>query len=273
MTRQVDSDEAQAREADDARLAALRLVQMVELGRRGRGESVLVKEVERRCAVLTGLPATVQESGLTLNYTMGDVDGVGAVTSSMAGTQRRRVPLGLHLDIHNGKPRRAVTVLAYLNTVCEGGGGETVFPCALPQGCDGDEGFRALRQGCPSPCARAREAGQALLTEGCTHTAAVSWQGPRATEAAATLLEAAQGAGDDGGLCVQPRKGLAVIFATRRHSVPPSITTLRRASCPWAPPVDPMSWHAGTALEGKQHAKWTIQKFKELPRGMPLPHL
>jgi hypothetical protein len=53
-------------------------------------------------------------------------------------------------------------------------------------------------------------------------------------------------------LAVTPRRGRAVIFATRR----PDGT------------VDPNSWHGGAALSPSETpglGKWTMQKFKEIP--------
>jgi hypothetical protein len=157
---------------DEARWKALGLVKMAEFGKMGCGEMELVRDVEKRISALTGLPLNRHESGLTLNHTRATSDEISdkSICGKPTRLQQHRLPLGLHLDINNGKPYRAVTVLVYLNSVDDDGGGETVFPCAS----DG----------------AARMAGHTLFNEGYPHTTSEQGLSKVGAAAAATLLAA-----------------------------------------------------------------------------------
>ena len=159
--------------------------------------------------------------------------------------------LGLHVDT-NMKPDRFATALLYLRDVPAGGGGETIFPL----GGAPDQSHQ------PHPAAAAA---QSLIDGGCTHTRRVHQ--PKLESAAARLLAAAKAlagatsdsadglmsmprCGGSSGAVVRPQQGRLVVFFTRMDNGE----------------VDGHSWHGGMDVTDAA-GKWTLQYFKEVPRG------
>mmetsp|Transcript_50674 Transcript_50674/g.162184 ORF Transcript_50674/g.162184 Transcript_50674/m.162184 type:complete len:400 (+) Transcript_50674:953-2152(+) len=87
-------------------------------GTRAEGrEGKLVALLEERVAALTGLPPGSQGERIQLSF-------------SAPEAEASKCSIGLHVDANHQKHHRWATVLVYLNTLPQGCGGETVFPCA-----------------------------------------------------------------------------------------------------------------------------------------------
>ena len=151
--------------------------------------------------------------------------------------------LGLHVDT-NMKPDRFATALLYLRDVPAGGGGETIFPL-------GEDSMH------PHPLA---SAAQRLLDCECTHTRPEPELEPAAARlcAAASALAGMTSDSAEGlfsmpsrGAVVQPRAGRLLIFFTRLDDGE----------------VDHTSWHGGADVTDSG-GKWTLQYFKEVPKGV-----
>mmetsp|Transcript_43849 Transcript_43849/g.103694 ORF Transcript_43849/g.103694 Transcript_43849/m.103694 type:complete len:452 (+) Transcript_43849:38-1393(+) len=170
-----------------------------------------------------------------------EVDLVGTLTppsAPAAAKSEARCHLGLHVDINGGRPNRYATAVCYLSSVASGGG--TVFPLARTvedeeDGPPEEEHVEALA------------AAQRLLDAGVDHTdrVLVSGQWPE-LQADAQLLAATADAAQ--GVTVHAEEGCVTLFWTRRNDGS----------------IDPYSWHGGEAVGGAA-AKWTLQKFKEVP--------
>mmetsp|Transcript_50673 Transcript_50673/g.162177 ORF Transcript_50673/g.162177 Transcript_50673/m.162177 type:complete len:377 (+) Transcript_50673:953-2083(+) len=199
-------------------------------GTRAEGrEGKLVALLEERVAALTGLPPGSQGERIQLSF-------------SAPEAEASKCSIGLHVDANHQKHHRWATVLVYLNTLPQGCGGETVFPCAGGAGTE-----------------PARDAATQLFGAGLRNTAeavaiTVGEEGEievgeveGATEAATGLVMASEDPAR--GLWVRPVKGSAVLFYTRDPK--------------GAGVADPMSIHAG--LSATYPGKWTLQVFDELP--------
>ena len=168
--------------------------------------------------------------------------------------------LGLHVDT-NMKPDRFATALLYLRDVPAGGGGETIFPLAAGESSSSQEAAE------PSADPLADAAAQALLDGGCTHTrrlprpemapdakrlcAAAQQQQQHALGGATTPSANGLTTLPGRGVVVQPRAGRLVLFFTKSDSGE----------------VDARSWHGGADVT-HPGGKWTLQFFKEAPRGV-----
>lgn len=166
-----------------------------------------------------------------------EVELVGTLTPP--GTpSTTRCHLGLHVDTNGGRPWRYATAVIYLSSVPDGG--HTVFPVArtVEDEADGppsDEDLETL------------EAAQRLLDAGIDHTdhVLVNGQDSERRVDAEALIAAAEARC---GASMRAEEGSVALFWTRR--------------CDGS--IDPYSWHGGEGVGGAA-AKWTLQKFKEVP--------
>lgn len=189
-------------------------------------ERYLLSAVEARLGWLVNSPLHEDEIPL-----------VGTLTPPTAASAER-CHLGLHVDTNGGRQWRYATAICYLSSVQEGGC--TVFPLARPldeagSGMPSDDDLALL------------ESSQRLLDADIDHTdrVLVHEQQPL-LQSDAEALVAASRRGE--GVSVQAEEGTVVIFWTRQSDGS----------------IDPYSWHGGEAV-GEQCAKWTMQKFKEVP--------
>jgi len=191
-------------------------------------ERSFLENIEERLAQLTGSPVHADETAL-----------VGTLTPA-SGEEGISEHLGLHVDT-NAAVWRHVTAIIYLSSVSSGGA--TAFPAAVAS--SGDAGV-----GLPSEDEeRAIEAAGRLLDLGMDHTDTAVNQGGEAAVAAQELLRAeSQGVG----LRVQPEEGTVCVFWTRLDDGE----------------IDRHSWHGGSPVPKEGDWKWTLQKFKEVPKGV-----
>eukprot|EP00746_Dinoflagellata_sp_MGD_P098320 gnl/MRDRNA2_/MRDRNA2_396263_c0_seq1.p1 gnl/MRDRNA2_/MRDRNA2_396263_c0~~gnl/MRDRNA2_/MRDRNA2_396263_c0_seq1.p1 ORF type:complete len:299 (+),score=44.31 gnl/MRDRNA2_/MRDRNA2_396263_c0_seq1:111-899(+) len=197
----------------------------------------LLSRLGERVTALTGIPVHSNELRPVLKF-----DNPSAAAGSSAVECGEVFECGMHLDVNGGYHHRACTVILYLNH-CEGG--YTAFPCA------GNE--------------RSRELGTLLAERGHTHTSNSAVHNDGLEAHALELHKLAATASD--AVRVQPQTGSAVLF----------FSLLGQAECELdqsegelhsselkAPPADPLTWHAGAAVDGAI-GKWTVQFFKEVP--------
>eukprot|EP00929_Paragymnodinium_shiwhaense_P094547 TRINITY_DN55158_c0_g1_i1.p1 TRINITY_DN55158_c0_g1~~TRINITY_DN55158_c0_g1_i1.p1 ORF type:complete len:459 (-),score=100.33 TRINITY_DN55158_c0_g1_i1:108-1418(-) len=156
---------------------------------------------------------------------------VGAVTPG-GGGESVSDHLGLHVDT-NAAHWRYCSVIIYLSDVPQGG--ETVFPAAVGEGLPSEGEEQAV------------EAASELLDLGIDHTDKAVEQGGAAGSAARQLFDAAA---RSEGIQVKPEEGNACVFWTRQDDGE----------------IDRHSWHAGAPVPQGGEWKWTIVKFKEVPK-------
>ncbi|GAB5370120.1 hypothetical protein AAMO2058_001464700 [Amorphochlora amoebiformis] len=102
-------------------------------------------EIEDRIGRLLHTPPHSQETSLNVNATPPDGAKIDKKSGDVVNLppmemgpcfefpgSSELIPLGLHIDTHNGKPLRFATAIVYLTSLQSGEGGYTVFPCALP---------------------------------------------------------------------------------------------------------------------------------------------
>lgn len=197
-------------------------------------------EVERRVGALMGSPPHALDGGVKIERkAAAPAAGAPAAGAPAAAEGFRHVADGMHIDTHKASQRWA-TCLIYLTTLDEGDGGATVFPLA------GDS----------TPDALVADA-RFLAGSECTHTDIASHgqesdRGERSplVTAARRLVDAGEAAAEgEIGLRVQPRKGTAAIFFTRREDGL----------------IDPRSFHFGASVRARYKEKCTVQIFKALP--------
>jgi len=187
-----------------------------------KDEQQLRRKLDQRCAAVLGVPQVdASQPHIQLQYTAGDA------SEEVVGTLHTA---GLHVDLNHQNERRFATIVLYLNTLPKGGGGETVFPCATPEGEDVAHHVttathvlaRADHRATAEACHIDTVDGELVVEE----LAEVS-------RAAAALLEAAEG---QAALRIRPRKGLAALFF---HVTTPEGD------------FDKRSWHGGAAVGAK----------------------
>eukprot|EP01118_Nematostelium_gracile_P007202 TRINITY_DN2331_c0_g1_i1.p1 TRINITY_DN2331_c0_g1~~TRINITY_DN2331_c0_g1_i1.p1 ORF type:complete len:217 (-),score=63.34 TRINITY_DN2331_c0_g1_i1:3-653(-) len=141
-----------------------------------------------------------------------------------------RLTLGLHTDT-NMRFFRCVTALIYLNDIPSKHEAETVFPLVN------------MKENSPYI-----EASKFLLQHDVQHTStAQNPDFPRSIPKAADfLLESS--IDPKNGMTIKPEAGKLVLFYSRDR----------------LGNIDPWSWHGGASVLGT--GKWTLQKFKEVPR-------
>ena len=195
----------------------------------------LAIDVEARVGALVSCVPHALDGGIKLQYThfAARPGGTEQTSARAKDADKARAPEGAHLDT-NKRPHRHCTVLIYLNDVGEGG--ETVFPLA----------------GLTDEAAHGRgllKAARLAAAEGKHHTHDKSDDESVAAALKAINVQAERAAAGDGGLKVQPRKGLAVVFYSMGADGD----------------VDPQTFHFGASLTAPGAGKWTMQFFKELP--------
>lgn len=146
--------------------------------------------------------------------------------SGIAGEQKGRMPMGLHVD-SNGRPHRFVTAIVYLTDVPPPGDGATVFPCAR------DEAVAKV--------------GEEMLRGGTQHS--VNLADLDHKPLAAALTEAAE---KDRGVSVAPEVGKLAVFFTRNGDGSVDGTSWHGG--------------ARVAGSARGEGKWILQFFKEIPR-------
>ena len=156
-------------------------------------------------------------------------------TTPIKGNQHKhRFPSGLHVDT-NARSRRYATAILYLSSLDDCEDGNTVFPTAKVDITE-DKCHEKLQNAAVS-----------LLNENILHTDhAIQDNLVRSAE---ILLNTS------GGLSVQPVIGKLLIFFTRLDNGE----------------VDPYSFHGAARVRPGQEGsigKWTLQIFKELPKGI-----
>jgi len=170
-----------------------------------------------------------------------EVELVGTLTPALGDTALAgpHCHLGVHVDTNGGRPWRYATAICYLSSVQAGGA--TVFPLAATgEHLPSEEDLEAI------------EDAQRLLDRGIDHTDRVNvlGEGPDLQAEVATLHSRCE---LGHGISVVPEEGTVVLFWTRRDDGE----------------IDPYSWHGGERVTAG--AKWTMQKFKEVPKSARSP--
>ncbi|CAL1169552.1 unnamed protein product [Cladocopium goreaui] len=203
-------------------------------------DAAVLRAVDRRTWALSGAPHE-GEMPWAVHFTPSEM---------RTESDQPRINLGLHVDTNNGRERRHLTFLIYLNTIPPSEGGHTIFPLAELPGEAADQSF-----------SEARPLGEMLLQATVQHTGqAWSRDTLEVQEAAAALLAcaerlAAAAACPDAqtaptrlGLAVAAKEGRCVAFWSRdSHGH-----------------LDAAAWHGGAAVTAVD-GKWTLQKFREAP--------
>eukprot|EP00435_Cladocopium_sp_Y103_P060606 s361_g22.t1 len=148
-------------------------------------DHVLMSELQRRVAELTGIPVHSDEINPFLKFDQ--PAGVDLKGDDMS--------IGLHLDVNGGRPYCICSVIIYLNDV---EGGRTVFPCAS--------------NGTAAEIAPCHQLGQVMARAGYTHTSHSSAQEALGKEASELVNRASTE--PDIGLRVSPQRGSAFWFFT-----------------------------------------------------------
>lgn len=209
-------------------------------------EKALVSDVESRIGLIVGCKPHEEESRLLILRKKRDPAPCHGRASPPRGIS------GLHVDANGDQLRRFASALLYLSSPT--GGGQTVFPLAVPASASTAGG--SAMSSAPIDRRKALEASHALLKRKVYHTANSSSAGARALGSLVASVPSAcappVGASfvaSEHGVAIRPIAGNLLVFWTRDpHG------------------ISARSWHAGESVPYDSPCdKWLLRSFKEIP--------